>query len=299
MPHAFAAVVIVGLALGFLSLDTEEIRLTTLRRGSYDEHGRFLSRSGPNPSFSMGRNSEPKIVTSFFVFNLRTVEARITSATVTWVVGGYQSPDASETITLFDVNATTIANIQAARDSLDAFADLGTGTIYGAVTIPRSNFGGYKSVTLNPDGLAALNAARGGLVGIGLALTTLNQTGPEYVWGEQFSITTLDLVTDNEPAEPGRTTVRANDVIDLRERIGALREQYELRPYEWVDEVLSPRVTPVRATHITQLRQAIDEVYRAAGLMVSPYTNAELVPGVTIIKAAHIEELRSRVAALE
>ena len=103
--------------------------------------------------------------------------------------------------------------------------------------------------------------------------------------------------TDN-PLRPGVTPVKARHFLELRERIGKLRDGAGLPSFAWTDPILTPRVTPVRRVHLTELRAALAEVYAAAGRPAPTYTDPAL-PAETVIRAAHLMELRRAVWALE
>ena len=103
--------------------------------------------------------------------------------------------------------------------------------------------------------------------------------------------------TDN-PLRPGVTPVKARHFLELRERIGKLRDGAGLPSFPWTDPILTPRVTPVRRVHLAELRAALAEVYAAAGRPAPTYTDPAL-PAETVIRAAHLMELRRAVWALE
>ncbi len=103
--------------------------------------------------------------------------------------------------------------------------------------------------------------------------------------------------TDNR-LRPGVTPVKARHFLELRERIGKLRDGAGLPSFAWTDPILTPRVTPVRRVHLTELREALAEVYAAAGRPAPTYTDPAL-PAETVIRAAHLMELRAAVWALE
>src|SRR5439155_12677519 len=110
---------------------------------------------------------------------------------------GYSSPDATETFTLFDVSTPLGALRASGSGQTDIFNDLGSGASFGSQTVsPTDNGNGngkYVSVSLNDGGLAALNAARGGLAAVGGALTTLAGTADQYVFGSSSGAAFAEL----------------------------------------------------------------------------------------------------------
>ena len=73
------------------------------------------------------------------------------------------------------------------------FNDLGSGTLLGERIVSAADNGSTISIALNSDGLAALNAARGGLLAIGGALTSLGLSDDEYVFGFSESLGNPEL----------------------------------------------------------------------------------------------------------
>ena len=71
----------------------------------------------------------------------------------------------------------------AAQDGVPFFTALGNGATFGAVTPPSGN-PGVIQVTLNADGIAAINNAIGGRFGLGVSNTNLdNVIGNAFVFG--------------------------------------------------------------------------------------------------------------------
>jgi hypothetical protein len=92
------------------------------------------------------------------------------------------------------------------------------------------------------------------------------------------------------------TPIRAVHITELRTRIDALRQQFELSPFAWTDPTLA--VVFVKAVHITELRVALNDAYSAAAQSPPSYTDPTLGPGVTM-KVAHVAELRAAIVAVE
>lgn len=77
--------------------------------------------------------------------------------------GGFNSCDDGKTFTLHDVTTDISALITGPSDTdayIDAYTDLGTGISYGYVTVSDDDNGEYVKVTLNQDGINALNNAQ-------------------------------------------------------------------------------------------------------------------------------------------
>lgn len=140
---------------------------------------------------------------NFVVFDLTTVTEVILSAEIQLynpdnavsALRGYISPDANETIALYDVTtaADTVRMSQTGAAGMAIFSDLGSGTLLGERIVSAADNGSTISIALNSDGLAALNAARGGLLAIGGALTSLGASGDEYVFAFSQSIGNPEL----------------------------------------------------------------------------------------------------------
>jgi hypothetical protein len=113
---------------------------------------------------------------SFFNFDLSSITGTITSAELRLGYDrfGFSSPGPTETLGIFDVT-TSIPALVAGSGGLSAFADLGSGTLYGSAVLPTSNpADGTASITLNTSALAGLNAEQGGQFAVGGALTALS-----------------------------------------------------------------------------------------------------------------------------
>ena len=158
---------------------------------------------------------------NFFVFDLTAVADDIVSASIQLynpdnvlpALRGYVSPDPTETFTLYDVS-TPIASLSASSAigpaGVAVFDDLGTGTVFGQRVVSAADNGTTISLTLNADGLAALNAARGGLFALGGALTSLGGADNEYVFGFSVALENPDvrrLEFRTRPAVPEPATL--------------------------------------------------------------------------------------------
>jgi microcystin-dependent protein len=97
------------------------------------------------------------------------------------------------------------------------------------------------------------------------------------------------------PFGAGTTPVRAVHVIELRNRIDALRGRFGLAAFPWTDPALTAGVTVVRALHLLDLRTALTQACAAGGLPLPSY--AEIITAGTLVKAAHVTELQNAVLA--
>ena len=190
------------LLIGLLAAaPTEAATLNAVDSGWYTSAG---SHTAVNDNYVVGELSGV-VYRNFFVFDLTGVSETITSASVllynptntTPGLRGYISPDPTETFGLFDVS-TPIATLSASSASgsavgIGVFADLGTGVAFGEQVVSAADNGAVVSVALNASGIAALNAARGGLFDLGGALTTLGSVEDERVFGFSVALGNPDV----------------------------------------------------------------------------------------------------------
>jgi uncharacterized delta-60 repeat protein len=101
-----------------------------------------------------------------------------------------------------------------------------------------------------------------------------------------------------DPTLQGGHVLRAVHLVELRNRINALRASHGLPNFSWTDPSLASGVT-ARAAHIQELRIALQEAFAAAGETRPSFPDATLEAGITTIKATHIQDLRTAVLALE
>ncbi|MFO0848203.1 MAG: hypothetical protein U0871_06570 [Gemmataceae bacterium] len=193
----FGVAIAVGLSAGVPPAGSAAI-ITTADRGWYNDTGFHIP---DNPNYITGfAPADPdfpdefpaQTFHSFFTFNVPSLSGPfVQAALVAYNPGGvddfgpgYSSPDASETITLFGVT-TPMDTLISGAGGVAAYTDLGTGPVYGSGVVTAADNGRFVRIELNPTGLAALNAARGGSFAIGGAVTTLSgQTAAEeFVFG--------------------------------------------------------------------------------------------------------------------
>ena len=162
----------------------DTLSLTTVHRGWYRGDG---LNDPANPNYVtgvLGSSSNDPRYHSFFVFDLTQVTNLIVSAELQLQnpIFGYYTDDSSEILGIFDVT-TPLSSLTNGTGGTAAFNDLGSGVFYGAVTVDDSMNWGYTiPIELNASGLAAFNAARGGMIAVGGAVVTLDGHIDEYVF---------------------------------------------------------------------------------------------------------------------
>ena len=124
---------------------------------------------------------------NFFRFDLAGISDTVTSALLRIHLGTYDSQDASETYSIFDAPSLVYAN-------------LGSGTSYGSREI-FANETGTVDVVLSAAGIAAINAALGGLFDIGGDVTSLDAspTTSEFLFGNTNQFSTRQLILNPVP----------------------------------------------------------------------------------------------------
>lgn len=187
---------------------------------------------------------------SFFLFDLSSVGGIIRSATLRLynptdqdilfeppsdpLPGGYESPDPTETLHIYDVH-TPVAAMTGGTAGPAGFDDLGSGTLYGSRVVSGADDGTVVEIPLNAAALAALNASRGRFL-FGGALGTLAdlEDVPEFVFG--FSMvsvegdTTRQLVLDVPEPSTFVLSCAAAVALAVRSRFGRRRRQNPATP---------------------------------------------------------------------
>jgi len=144
-----------------------------------------------------GTNPDPSVIArNYFVFDLSGVTGLETLTDAQLSIfspfspvpgfgAGYGSTDPSETYAVYEVSLDP--GLLGIVSGVAVFDDLGTGTLFGSVTVTRASSNGLRVVTdLNAAAIAALQQANG-LFAFGGALTTLDPNRPfgvgEYIFG--------------------------------------------------------------------------------------------------------------------
>jgi hypothetical protein len=178
------------------------VAITAQNTGWYDQTG---FHDAANTNYISGRltNNEHR---NFTVFSLSGLSGPIVSAQLQLFnpgppFPGYSSPKPSEIFTLFDVSTPIPTLVANQTGQTGIFTDLGTGVPLGAQVVSAADDGNIVTVTLNPAGLAALNAAEGRQIAFGGAITTLDPTttANEYIFGFANGPGTVQLIVTAVP----------------------------------------------------------------------------------------------------
>lgn len=171
------------------------------------DHGWYSSAGAHTPTnvnYFAGDTLSGRDFHNFFVFDLSGVTRQITAAKLALTLpssGGYNSQDPSETFELHDFTGS-ISNLVAGAGGVDAYSDLGTGTVYGSRTITPAESGSVIEITLNSSAVSALDAAPG-LFALGGSLTSLDPaTNNEFIFGNTHLgviVTQLRLTLGHSP----------------------------------------------------------------------------------------------------
>lgn len=202
-PALLAALGLLALTAAAPSASAQVI--TAIDQGNYDQFG------FSDPTFTgyvagiFDTNPEYR---NFFVFDRSSIHGPITSATLQiynpaqssdFVLAGYVSNSPTETYSLFDVS-TPLTGLLAGTSN--AFADLGSGTLFGRTIVTPADNGLWLSISLNDAFLSALNSTSGSIA-IGGALTTLNSpTGMELIFADSGDGPMAQLLVTVEEASP-------------------------------------------------------------------------------------------------
>lgn len=175
LPHPAAAATFV--------FNTSDSQFTA----GFDNHGWWSATAAnvnTNVAYFTGERDDGALLRSFFTFDLASLVLAgetITAATLELVRFTYDSNDASETISFFDVstNAATLNNNVGSSAAI--FNDLGSGTSYGTFVV--NSYASSTTLTLsfalNAAALADITAAAGQFFSIGGALTSIIPAGGE------------------------------------------------------------------------------------------------------------------------
>lgn len=166
------------------------ISLTPFQRGWYDNTG---SNNPQNLNYiagvcgsSDGCNGNDEEYRNFFAFDLPSTLPTITSAVMFMSVEGgsfpgYISPQPQLIYSFFDV-FVDLGDLTSGNGGLPAYADLGTGTVFGSRVMTAGDNGTTIQIQLNAAGIAALNAAIGGGFALGGAVDAANQVPEPGTW---------------------------------------------------------------------------------------------------------------------
>ena len=151
-------------------------------------------------------------VRNYFVFDLSSIGGSIMDAALrAYNVDsppanspGYDSPDASETWSLFevttDIGELTGSHPTGSIEGVAIFNDLGSGTGFGSTSVSDADNGTYVEVALNSLAISALNTANGEFA-IGGAVTTLRSplSTAERIFGWSHTNSNVELIVSTIP----------------------------------------------------------------------------------------------------
>lgn len=105
------------------------------------------------------------------------------------------------------------------------------------------------------------------------------------------------LFFTDDPIVAGTTPLRAVHVLEMRNRVNALRARRGLEPRVWTDDGLDG-ATLVKAVHLNEVRSALEEVYLRDGRIPPGYTANPVVVGAPAT-AADVNETRNAIQRVE
>ncbi len=184
--------------------------------GFYSQSG--TSNSSSNHAVGYYATSNPAELRNFFTFNVTGLAGKITAAKLRAFNPsspvGYSSPNPTETYTLFDVS-TPLQTLVTLAGGTAAFADLGTGTQLGAVTVSAAANGTIVEVNFNAAGIAYLNSVNG-TIAVGGAITTLNAGGAsEFLFNSASGVLVRELVVTYTDAPVPCTFALSQNTLSL------------------------------------------------------------------------------------
>lgn len=152
--------------------------INALDRGWYDDAG---SHSPTNGNYIAGLCSDcgGRIFRNFFVFEVPAAIVAA-SAVLSLDTATYDSLNASETYTLFDVS-TAVSDLIGGTGGMAAYDDLGTGAMFGSRVYSGVDALQTRAIPLNAAALAAIAAASGGTFAIGGAIESPSTSVSEPV----------------------------------------------------------------------------------------------------------------------
>jgi hypothetical protein len=202
-----AAVVCLTLA-GFTSTaSAATITLDATSRGYFRSDGTVAGGHGTASANYLAGQYQSREYRNFFIFDLSSVTELIVSASLQIAPGDYLSPDASETVTLFDVS-TPSATLTNGTGGVVAFNDLGSGTSYGSRAFTAADVWTVPvTMALNGAALTNLQSAVGALFAMGGAVMSISGSGDQTVFGATHLAGGLPvrLVLETQPAPPPPT----------------------------------------------------------------------------------------------
>jgi hypothetical protein len=140
--------------------------------------------SGQHTAFNnntlTGRSILNNEYNSYFIFDLTGVTGTVIVASLKMEIEGYTTPDASETLSIWDVN-TAPATLEASGNDVAIYNDLMTGNSYGTFIVTSADKGMILDIPLNAQAVTDMNNALGGKVSVGLHVDTLGAASSEWI----------------------------------------------------------------------------------------------------------------------
>jgi hypothetical protein len=178
-----------------------------------------------------------------------------------------------------------------AATAISATPGVDFATKSGTVSIPAGNTSATFAITVVGDSTIEPDET--------FAVTLSNPAGASIADGSGIgTILDDDALKFTDPNLAAGYVIKAIHVMELRQRINAVRAARGLASYAFTDPSLVAGASVVRAIHITELREALRQAYVAAGRTPPAYTDPILGPGITA-RVEHITELRAAVIGIE
>ncbi|NBB66233.1 hypothetical protein GVN18_44040, partial [Pseudomonas sp. ODNR1LW] len=172
-------------ALSLVALPSAVLAQTTVnssRAAWVTQAGTVMSRDENSNSFTGVDGGDE--YRSYISFAVPASASAFTSAVIRVNAEGVQS--GPNDLTVYDVSSDI-----ATATGTDLYADFGSGTVFGTIT--GLTAGATVDITLNADGLAAVNAARGGEISFGFVTSSI-EASRDGVFGLSTDITQRQLI---------------------------------------------------------------------------------------------------------
>jgi len=159
-------------ALSEYQVDTDPNSAETVltagdRRGSWSSVGNHSASDKSTPT-----GVDTNTYCSFFIFDLSSLVATVTTAAVRLELTAYTSSNPEETLQFYDVS-TPAATLVTDGPDAGIYTDLGSGELFGEFEVNPADQNTVLDIPLNAEAVAGINAAAGGDFAIGLKLETL------------------------------------------------------------------------------------------------------------------------------
>ena len=208
----------------------------------------------------------------------------------------YNPATATVPITVNALSLPTVTLVNPASGSAagsTAVTISGTGFMTGATVA----IGGTAATSVNVVSAQTITAVTAAHSPGAVAVVVTNPDGQLATRANGFA---YFVAFTDDLLQRGVTPIRATHIVQLRQRIDAVRARLALSPFAWIDAALpATGGTAIRAQHIIDLRSALQGIYTALSLTLPVYTDPTLVAGTTVMKLEHITEIRAALVAVE